>query len=60
MLDLLPAWLDEDLSRRLSPVSRAVSRLLGGPDVPLCAQAGPRWARIIGRRHCAHSQEEWT
>lgn len=60
MLDLLPASLDARLSAFLSPLSRWVSRRLGGPDVPLCARMGPGWARIIGRRHCAASREEWT
>lgn len=59
MLDLLPAWIDEHLSRVLSPWSRQVSRWLGREDKPLCAQASPFWAAIIGRRHCEGSREEW-
>lgn len=59
MLDLLPVWLDDWLCRRLSPVSRWISRRCGGADAPICAQVGPRWAAIIGQRHCAGSRDEW-
>lgn len=59
MLDLVPA-LDRLFATVCSPVSRALSRACGGPDVPICAQVGPRWAWIIGRRHCAQSRETWN
>lgn len=59
MLDLLPHWLDDHLSRWLSPVSRWVSRSIGGPSVPLCAQVDEPWRTLIGRRHCDESRKEW-
>jgi hypothetical protein len=58
MLDLLPLWIDEYLSRMCNPVSRAVSRMRGGPDMPLCAQVREPWRTIIGRRHCEASRED--
>lgn len=60
MLDLIPTWMDEHLSRYLSPVSRRVSLCYGGADKPICAQVGEPWRTIIGRRHCAASRKEWT
>lgn len=60
MLDLLPRWIDDRLSRLVSPVSRRVSLCYGGDDKPICAQVGEPWRTIIGRRHCDESRKEWS